>query len=291
MIRIASFNINGIRATLKRGFSEWLSSRQCDVVALQEVRAQMKVLPPEAFAGYYATYNPGELAGRNGVAILTRVEPAAIRSWGDAVVLDPQGLFSDTPVDSTEPYENLSDYEDEGRYIELDLADSPLTVGCLYLPKGATQDEDEPKYLRKMNFMSGFAQYLPEAIETANKKGREFLVVGDFNIAHQNADLKNWRNNQKSEGFLPEERQWVTDTLAATELVDVVRQQYPDQDGPYSWWSWRGRAFENDSGWRIDYHWATEKLASSTVAAVTDREDSYQERRSDHAAVVVDYEF
>lgn len=291
MYRIASFNVNGIRATLKRGFETWLAESGCNAIGIQEVRCPVKSLPENCFAGYYATYNPGKLAGRNGVAILTKQPPAAVRSWGEVIGYDSEGNQLELTAESTTPpIEQLEDYANEGRYVEVDLADAPITLGCLYLPKGATADEDEAKYLRKQNFMASFTKYLAHAISEAKQKDREFLVIGDFNIAHEQLDLKNWRSNTKSEGFLPEERQWVTDTLAETGLVDVVRAQNPQTPGPYSWWSWRGQAFTNDSGWRIDYHLATNGLAETAIDSFVAREDSYESRRSDHAAVVVDYQ-
>ena len=113
--------------------------------------------------------------------------------------------------------------------------------------------------------------------------------MGDFNIAHTRLDLRNWRTSRNAVGFLPEERDWFASILGPRTLVDVVRGLYPDTDGPYSWWSWMGNAFNNDVGWRIDYHLATPALARAAIAAGTDRADSYEARMSDHAPVVVDY--
>lgn len=306
-MRIATFNVNGIRATQKRGFDQWLATRGCDVVALQEVRCPVPLLPEGVFRDYHLAYDAGQLAGRNGVALLTREAPLAVRSWGAGALVRAPG---DSHVELREPGERdplareLKAFATEGRYLEVDLAEAPLTVASLYLPKGGLPAElqvegrmgrDKPdggaKYQRKMAFLKGFARHLTSARRAAMAQGREFLVMGDFNIAHEKLDVRNWRGNQKSEGFLPEERAWMDEILSPRSLVDVVRRLHPDQEGPYSWWSWMGQAFVNDSGWRIDYHLASPALARSAVRGGTDREASYEERLSDHAPVVVDYDF
>ena len=296
-MRIASFNINGIRAALKRGFSERMEARDCDVIGLQEVRCRPADLPEGAFGDRHVSWAPGSLAGRNGVALLTRTAPAEVRSWGTHLVMTPgqaptpaQVLTGNTNGLPTE----LLPFADEGRYIEVDLADTPLTVACLYLPKGATPDPANEKAIakqdRKMAFLTGFRDHLVRRRQECTAQGRHFLVMGDFNIAHENADLKNWKANQRNEGFLPEERQWFDTILSPDTLIDVVRAQHPDTNGPYSWWSWRGKAFVNDAGWRIDYHLASPELASKAITSEIDRDPSYSERTSDHAAVVIDYD-
>ena len=296
-MRIASFNVNGIRAALKRGFSDWMETRDCDVIGLQEVRCRPADLPEGAFGDRHGSGAPGSLAGRNGVARLTRTAPAEVRSWGTHLVMTP----GETPnldevrtgITDRLPAELLP-FADEGRYIEVDLADAPVTVACLYLPKGATPDPKDEKSIakqdRKMTFLAGFREYLATRRQECAAQGRHVLLMGDFNIAHENADLKNWKSNQRNEGFLPEERQWFDTILSPETLVDVVRAQHPDVNGPYSWWSWRGKAFVNDAGWRIDYHLASPELARKAVTAEIDRDPSYAERTSDHAAVVVDYD-
>ncbi|MEA5055868.1 MAG: exodeoxyribonuclease III [Propionicimonas sp.] len=266
-MRIATVNVNGIRAAVRRGFGDWLAGRDCDIVALQEVRCPTSLLPYEAFEGYHLSYHEGNLPGRNGVALLTRAEPEAIREgFGYA-------------------------HDAEGRYLEVDLPG--LRVASLYLPKGGVPDTDDPdetrRYQRKMRFLRSFRPYLTRTRREAKAQGREFLVMGDFNIAHTRNDLRNWRSNQHSEGFLPEEREWFGSILSPRTLVDVVRRLQPDADGPYSWWSWRGQAFANDTGWRIDYHLASAELAARALPGGTDREAEYDSRLSDHAPVVVDY--
>ncbi len=270
-MRIATVNVNGIRAAVRRGFVDWLTERQCDLVALQEVRAPADLVPIEASTGYHFAYHPGDRAGRNGVALLSRTPPTAVR----------------------EGFGNRS-FDAEGRYLEADydLCGWKLTVGSLYLPKGGRADdtpEEKQRYLRKLAFMRSFRPYLTRARRQARLEGREFLVMGDFNIAGTRQDLRNWRGNQHSVGFLPEEREWLASIQSPRTLVDVVRRLRPDEDGPYSWWSWMGNAFTNDTGWRIDYHFASADLAAAAIEGGTDRALSYEARLSDHAPVVVDY--
>lgn len=294
-MRIATFNVNGIRAAHKRGFADWLSQRGCDVVALQEVRCRPADLPEGAFGNYHVAWQPGSLAGRNGVALLTRQAPEVVRGWGSGLLLGGPREQPEVTEGSVKGLPRaLHPFAEEGRYVEVDLADVALTVGCLYLPKGATPDPADQKTLvkqaRKMSFTRGFARHLTAARRAAAGRGRQFLVMGDFNIAHQNLDLKNWRSNQRNEGFLPEEREWLSSILSPRTLVDVVRSLHPGEEGPYSWWSWRGQAFTHDAGWRIDYHLASAGLAARARVGGTDRADSYEERISDHAPVVVDYD-
>ncbi|MEO6090179.1 MAG: exodeoxyribonuclease III [Umezawaea sp.] len=167
-----------------------------------------------------------------------------------------------------------------------------LTVGSLYLPKGGRADDtpaELARYRRKLRFLRSFRPYLTRARLRARADDREFLVMGDFNIAHTRWDLRNWRTSQKAVGLLPEEREWFASVLGPRTLADVVRRLLPETDGPYSWWSWMGNAFNNDVGWRIDYHLATPGLAAAATSGGTDRADSYETRMSDHAPVVVDY--
>lgn len=292
-MRIGTHNVNGIRAALRRGFSAFWRDTQADVIALQEVRCRVEDLPDGAFGPYHVAWDAGQLAGRNGVAVLTRARPEQIRTLGvGAHVVDPQGVITAT---ATERISNrdLAPYGDEGRYVEVDLAEVPLRVASLYLPKGAAwpfEPGSKDKYDRKLRFMKGLARHLTASRRDAAALGREFLVVGDFNIAHTTADLKNWRTNQESEGFLPEERAWLDEVIGARRLVDVTRRLHPDASGPYSWWSWRGQAFANDAGWRIDYHLASPALAKTATAAWSAREDSYDARISDHCPVLADYD-
>lgn len=301
-LRIATFNINGIRAAHRRGLGPWLATRGCDVVALQEVRCPVSALPEDAFGSFHAAYDPGTLAGRNGVGVLTRTPPLAVRSWSPTVhLLGPAGGLEREPDAGVPLARELRAFAHEGRYVEVDLADAPVTVASLYLPKGGLPahlqkpgrmreaPDGGAKYHRKMRFLAGFERHLTRARRDARARGREFLLLGDLNVAHGPLDVANHRRQVRNEGFLPEEREWLGSLLGPRRLVDVVRQLHPDTQGPYSWWSWLGNAFANDTGWRIDQHLATPALARSAVAAVVDREPSREERLSDHAAVVVDY--
>lgn len=263
VLLVTTVNVNGLRAAAKKGFVEWLAGTAADVVCLQEVRAEPHQLPDEVRepAGWHAVHAPAATKGRAGVSIYSRRAPEAVRV----------GFGS-------------SEFDGSGRYVEIDLPG--VTVASLYLPSGevgtARQDEKE-------RFMSEFLPYLKELRERAAADGREALVCGDWNIAHREADLKNWKANTKKAGFLPEERQWLTRVFEEAEYADVVRRLHPDGDGPYTWWSYRGKAFDNDSGWRIDYHVATRGLAERAVKAVVERAASYDLRWSDHAPVTVAY--
>lgn len=300
-MRIATHNVNGIRAAERRGFASWLAGRECDVIALQEVRCRASDLPLEVFGDYHVNYDPGTLAGRNGVAILTKSPVAAVRAWGEHALTWAAGDQPGPAFRSTDyPLaRELHDFGAEGRYLEVDLADASLTVASVYVPKGdspiAPRGADAPaaalaRYQRKMVFLAGFARHLGHARRSAARRGRQYLVLGDFNVAHTRRDLRNWRSNQTCAGFLPEEREWFSGLVSPRTLIDVVRTLHPDSDGPYSWWSWRGKAFDADTGWRIDYHLATPTLAARALTAGTDKEAAYDARISDHAPVVVDYE-
>ena len=310
MFEIGTHNVNGIRAAQRRGFTSWLAECQPDVLALQEVRCPVKQLPLDAFADYLVCYAPGQLAGRNGVALLTKYPVAAVRSWGsETFTITPEdGLRQLDPEQTVERSytlaEQLNPFVEEGRYIEIDLADAPITIASLYLPKGGLPEElnvkpgrdglidpnNPARYARKMSFLEGFSAHLTSARENAATRGREFLIMGDFNVAHTKNDIRNWRGNQKSEGFLPEERAWFSSILGEETLTDVVRSLHPDIDGPYSWWSWMGQSFSKDVGWRIDYHLASPKLAQAAVAARVHKEADAASRMSDHSPVLVTYE-
>jgi exodeoxyribonuclease-3 len=257
VLRVATANVNGIRAAAKKGFGDWLATRELDVVCLQEVRAVGAEIPAGLFDGWHGAHAESVTKGRCGVSVLTREQPTAVRVGFGSAEFDP-----------------------EGRYVEVDLPG--VTVGSLYLPKGGV---GTPRQDAKYRFMAEFAGYLKEA----RQRGRELLVCGDWNIAHREADIKSWKTNLGSSGFLPEERAWLGEVFADGGFVDVVRALHPHDAGPYTWWSYRGRAFDTAAGWRIDHHVATTALAASAQVAVVDRADSYDTRWSDHAAVVVDY--
>lgn len=265
MLTVTTVNVNGLRAAAKKGFLPWLVGTDADVVCLQEVRAEPHQLTAEVREpeGWHVVHAPAAAKGRAGVSLYTRREPERVRvGFGSA------------------------EFDGSGRYVEADLPG--VTVASLYLPSGeaGTEKQDE-----KYRFMGEFLPYLKELRARAAADGREVVVCGDWNIAHREADLKNWRGNKKNAGFLPEEREWLSRVLDAADggYVDVVRELHPDEEGPYSWWSYRGRAFDNDSGWRIDYQLATAGLAARAVKGYVERAASHEERWSDHAPVTVAY--
>ncbi|MER6996878.1 exodeoxyribonuclease III [Streptomyces sp. NPDC000410] len=264
MLTVTSVNVNGLRAAAKKGFVEWLAETSADVVCLQEVRAEAHQLPDEVRDpdGWHVVHVPAAAKGRAGVSVYTRREPDAVRvGFGSA------------------------EFDGSGRYVEVDLPG--VTVASLYLPSGevGTERQDE-----KIRFMDEFLPYLKGLKERAAGEGREVVVCGDWNIAHQEADLKNWKGNKKNSGFLPEEREWLGRVYDEAGYVDVVRAMHPEQEGPYSWWSYRGRAFDNDTGWRIDLLVATPGLAGACVKAYVERAASHGERWSDHAPVTAVFE-
>jgi exodeoxyribonuclease-3 len=263
MRKVTTVNVNGLRAAAKKGYREWLAATDADVVCLQEVRAEGRQLPDEVREpeGWHTIYAPAADKGRAGVALLTRRAPEQTRiGFGE------------------------EEFEDSGRYVEADLPG--LTVASLYLPSGEVGTERQDQ---KERFMAAFLPYLRGLRERAAAEGREVVVCGDWNIAHQEADLKNWRANRRNSGFLPEEREWLSRVLDPADggYVDVVRALHPETAGPYSWWSYRGRAFDNDAGWRIDYAMATPGLAARARKAEVERAPTHEERWSDHAPVTV----
>ncbi|MET8326129.1 exodeoxyribonuclease III [Streptomyces sp. NPDC005181] len=265
MLTVTSVNVNGLRAAAKKGFIDWLAQTDADVICLQEVRAEPQQLAAEVREpdGWHTVHAPAAAKGRAGVSLYTRRAPERVQIGF--------GRFGDA---------GSEEFDDSGRYVEVDLPG--VTVASLYLPSGevGTERQDE-----KERFMGAFLPYLKGLGVRAAADGREVLVCGDWNIAHQEADLKNWKGNKKNSGFLPEEREWMTRVFGEAAYVDVMRALHPDEEGPYSWWSYRGRAFDNDTGWRIDYQVATPGLAGRAVKAWVERAATHDERWSDHAPV------
>nr|WP_279526785.1 exodeoxyribonuclease III [Nesterenkonia sphaerica] len=273
--RIASVNVNGIRAAARKGMGQWLASRDVDILALQEVRAAPEILSPlvTGFAEQAGAQDPEthwhvhdhEAAdkGRAGVAILSRTAPVATRT----------GLGDGRP-------------EDDGRWIEADyeLGDgSVLTVVSVYVHSG---EVGTLRQEHKMRFLADMREYLPQLADRAD----HVLVLGDLNVGHTELDIKNWKGNVKNSGFLPEERAYFDEFFGEAGYVDVARSLAGEVPGPYTWWSYRGKAFDNDTGWRIDYHMATPQLAAQAANPRVDRAADYSLRWSDHAPLVVDYQ-
>ncbi|MBB2892591.1 exodeoxyribonuclease-3 [Flexivirga oryzae] len=255
-----SANVNGIRAAARRGGLEWLAAQDADVLALQEVRASGEQLTAAVrgtvFEAWEVAHAPAAAAGRAGVAVLS-------------------------PHPITGIVVGLPGFEDAGRWVEATVAvgDASITVVSAYVHTGeaGTSKQDE-----KFAFLEAMGARMAQLLD------RDAVVTGDFNICHTPRDLKNWKGNRGKAGFLPEEQKHLT-TWFETGWVDVVRERAGDVDGPYTWWSWRGKAFDNDSGWRIDYVLDSPSLASRIDAHLIGRAASYSERWSDHAAVVVDH--
>lgn len=267
--RIGSVNVNGIRAAHRKGMGQWLAHREVDILALQEVRATGDILSklvgemtePTGQDWHIHEHEAAE-KGRAGVAIISRQTPTATRT----------GIG-----------EGLS--EDDGRWIEADysLGDgTTLTVVSVYVHSGevGTVRQDH-----KMRFLQAMADYLPQL----SQRSDHVLVLGDLNVGHTERDIKNWKGNVKNSGFLPEERAFFDQYFGELGYVDVARTLAGDVDGPYTWWSYRGKAFDNDTGWRIDYQAATPALAELAGNAKVDRAADYSLRWSDHAPLMVDY--
>ena len=256
-MRVISLNLNGIRSAASKGVYPWLAGQDADLVCLQELKAQATDLTPEmrdpsGFAGYF---HCAEKKGYSGVGLYARRRP-------DRIV---EGL-------------GIPDIDAEGRYLEARFGN--LSVISLYLPSGSSSAE---RQAAKFSFMERFLPHL----EQIAGGGREVILCGDWNIAHTEKDLKNWKSNQKNSGFLPEERAWLTEVFERLGLVDVYRRLYPDHTGEaYTWWSNRGQAWAKNVGWRIDYQIATPGLAAKARSAFV-----YKDQRfSDHAPLVVDYD-
>ena len=272
MLTIATANVNGVRAAVRRGMGPWLAGRAPGVLALQEVRAPDDALVEALGEGWHVVHEEAAAKGRAGVAVASRTVPVAVRTG-----LTPAGV-------------DAAAYDHSGRWVELDLAldeassGAPLlTVVSTYVHTG---EADTPRQVEKHAFLDAMLARMTELAAD----GRHVLVMGDLNVAHREADLKNWKGNVKKAGFLPDERAFFDRLLGEHGWVDVVRAAAGEGPGPYTWWSWRGQAFDNDAGWRIDYQIASPALAARAVKAEVDRAPSYAERWSDHAPVVVEYD-
>jgi exodeoxyribonuclease-3 len=270
-LSIASVNVNGLRAAASNGMAGWVGARRPDVITMQEVRAPddlvADLVGTIAGEGWHVAHDECAAKGRAGVAVASRRPIVATRS----------GLAGAARTSGA--------YDDSGRWVEADLETADglgLTVVSCYVHTG---DADVPS---RMSEKLAFFDAMGKRLDTLRKKGRHVLLTGDLNVAHREADLKNWKGNLKKAGFLPEERAWF-DAMFSRGWVDVGRRLHGEGPGPYSWWSWRGKAFDTDTGWRIDYHIASPELADTAVEGAIDRAPSYAERWSDHAPVVVTY--
>ncbi|MFV8836236.1 exodeoxyribonuclease III [Aquisalimonas sp.] len=254
-MRVISLNCNGIRAAARKGFFDWLPQQQADVVCLQELKAQPDQLPADPFhpEGYHVALHAAEKKGYSGVGIYARREP-------DDVI---RGL-------------GWPDFDAEGRWIEARFG--ALSVVSLYFPSGSSGDQRQGV---KEGWMGDFLDHLRELMAD----GREYIICGDWNIAHRELDLRNWRSNRKNSGFLPHEREWLDRVFDEVGWVDAYRALYPERE-QYTWWSNRGRAWDNNTGWRIDYQVITPGLKPSLRDASVYTDDRF----SDHAPLTVDYD-
>lgn len=251
-MRVVTLNVNGIRSAERKGFFRWLSRQRADVVCLQEIKAQAAQIEAPAFhpPAFHCYYHPAQRPGYSGVALFARDKPdRIIEGFGSA------------------------EFDSEGRYLEARFG--RLSVVSLYAPSGSSSEQrQEAKY----RFMDEFMQQLSAL------RRRPSIICGDWNIAHREIDLKNWRSNRKNSGFLPEERAWMDVVFGQAGFTDAFRQvdARPEQ---YTWWSNRGQAWAKNVGWRIDYQVVSNRLARSAQRARIYK----AQRFSDHAPLIMDY--
>ncbi len=264
-MKIISLNLNGIRSATNKGLYAWLKKQDADLICMQEIKAQVtdmtaEMLNPE---GYYGYFHYAEKKGYSGVGIYSKKQP-------DAVI---EGLGNSTLGHA----HGMQDIDSEGRYIEARFGN--LSVVSLYLPSGSSGEE------RQAFKFSVMERFMPQ-LQALKASGRDVVICGDWNIAHKEADLKNWKGNKKNSGFLPEERAWLTTLFDQVGWVDVYRKLHPDTtDACYTWWSNRGQAWAKNVGWRIDYQIATPEFAQKAVATSVYKD----ERFSDHAPLIIEY--
>ena len=255
-MRIISANVNGIRSAYKKGFLDYMAQSGADIVCVQELKAQEADLEDDMKNphGMYGVWHCAQKRGYSGVAIYSNRTPDAVHI----------GL-------------GLEQFDQEGRFVRADFGN--LSVISLYLPSGTSAEE---RQAYKYEFLDAFCPILAEL----KASGRDVVVCGDWNIAHQNIDIKNWKGNQKNSGFLPEERAWIGKVISELGWVDAWRTLYPEVAG-YTWWSNRGQAYAKDVGWRIDYQMVTPQLAQTIQSAHVYKDVKF----SDHAPLVVDYAY
>lgn len=267
MLRIVSLNLNGIRSATSKGVFDWLATQAPDIVCVQELKAQVSDLSPlmthpalDGKLGYSSCFHAAEKRGYSGVGIYSRRAPdRIIEGFGNA------------------------EFDAEGRYLQADFG--KLSVVSLYLPSGSSSDERQQA---KFRFLRQFRPQLERLAAEARQNERDVILCGDWNIAHREIDLKNWKSNQKNSGFLPEERTWLSSVFDDLGWIDVHRLLLPDATGEaYTWWSNRGQAWAKNVGWRIDYQIVTHAMAHAARGVSV-----YKDQRfSDHAPLVVDYDF
>jgi exodeoxyribonuclease-3 len=261
LFKLTSLNLNGLRSACSKGLPAWIAQQAPDCICVQEVKAQSDdVLGRfEQLAELRGYFHFAAKKGYSGVGIYSRQQPSEVLTG-----------FGDPEFDA------------EGRYVELrfDSATAKRSIISCYFPSGSSGEERQQAKFRFLDVIYPHLQRL--------KAEREFVLCGDVNIAHQAIDLKNWKNNQKNSGFLPEERAWVSKLLGEGGLVDVYRQLHPDTtDEAYTWWSNRGQAYAKNVGWRLDYHLSTPALAAGARSVAIYKGEKF----SDHAPVTVEYDW
>jgi len=254
-MRVISINVNGIRAAHRKNFFIWLQKQDADIVCVQETKAQVEQLTEEIIKpkGYYSYFNDALKKGYSGVAIYSRIEPDKIIDkigWREA--------------------------DDEGRYLQANFGE--LSIVSLYLPSGSSSEE---RQIIKFDFLDRFISVLKKM----RRQKREYIICGDWNIAHKKIDIKNWKGNQKNSGFLPEERSWMDNLFNKLGMVDSFRVVNQEAE-QYTWWSNRGQAWAKNVGWRIDYQIVTPGLKDKIRTASIYKD----ERFSDHAPLIIDYD-
>tara|TARA_B110001454_G_scaffold55702_1_gene54435 strand:+ start:700 stop:1476 length:777 start_codon:yes stop_codon:yes gene_type:complete len=254
-MRVISINVNGIRAAHRKNFFIWLQKQDADIVCVQETKAQVEQLTEEIIKpkGYYSYFNDALKKGYSGVAIYSRIEPDKIIDkigWREA--------------------------DDEGRYLQANFG--KLSIVSLYLPSGSSSEE---RQIIKFDFLDRFISILKKM----RRQKREYIICGDWNIAHKKIDIKNWKGNQKNSGFLPEERSWLDNLFNKLGMVDSFRVVNQEAE-QYTWWSNRGQAWAKNVGWRIDYQIVTPGLKDKIRTASIYKD----ERFSDHAPLIIDYD-
>ncbi|PPI44663.1 exodeoxyribonuclease III [Rathayibacter tritici] len=271
-LRIASVNVNGVRAAYRKGMGDWLAGRDVDILALQEVRASTEDLTGLLGDEWDVLHDEASAKGRAGVALASRKRATIHRvSFG------------------------ADDFDSAGRWLEADyeVGDRSITVVSTYVHSG---EVGTPKQIEKYRFLDAMTARLPEL----QAHSELAVVMGDLNVGHRTLDIKNWKGNVKKAGFLPEERAYFDRFLGAEGepdynagaglgWIDLGRRFAGEVPGPYTWWSQRGKAFDTDTGWRLDYQLATPALAALARSYEVDRADAYDTRWSDHSPVVVDY--
>jgi exodeoxyribonuclease-3 len=254
-VRVITLNVNGVRSAANKGLFRWLALQKPDVVCLQEIKCHEADLDARlhSLKAFEACHAFAQKKGYSGVALLARKQPDEVKRGFGA-----------------------REFDNEGRYVEARFG--RLWVISVYFPSGSAGPHRQAS---KFRFLKKFIPHLKKLRESGN----EIILCGDWNIAHNEIDLRNWRSNRKNSGFLPEERRWLTRVFDEVGFVDVFRQ-LNKKDGQYTWWSNRGQAWAKNVGWRIDYH-----VATPGIAAKATRESIYKTRRfSDHAPLVIDYD-